>query len=74
MPGGTRLVEELSVGDEVMTLDHGPQKVRWIGCRAVDAQGVYAPVRITRGALGNTRDLLVSLQHRMLITGWRAQM
>jgi hypothetical protein len=40
----------------------------------VPAQGRLAPVRIAAGALGNARDLLVSPQHRMLLTGWKARL
>ena len=41
---------------------------------AVAGAGAGAPVLIPAGALGNTRDLLVSQQHRMLVTGWRAEL
>jgi hypothetical protein len=67
-------VEDLEVGDRVMTMDHGLQPIRWIGSRSVPAQGKLAPVRIAAGALGNARDLLVSPQHRMLLSGWKAKL
>jgi len=73
-PDGERLVEELRPGDRVDTLDNGPQVLRWIGRRRVQAQGAFAPVRFAPGALGNARALTVSPQHRILITGWRAEM
>lgn len=68
-------VEELGVGDLVITRDHGPQPLRWIGSKKVDAALLHAfdtmrPVRIRAGALGDTlprRDLYVSQQHRVLI-------
>ena len=71
---GLRPVEELQVGDLVVTRDHGLQPVRWAGRRAVAAQGAMAPIRFEAGALGNCRPLLVSPQHRMLITGSDATM
>lgn len=74
VPGGARRIEELRPGDLVETMDNGPQPVRWIGSRTVAGQGAMAPVRIACGALGNSRDLLVSPQHRMLVSDWRAQM
>jgi len=33
-----------------------------------------APVHLKAGALGNKRDLWVSPQHRMFISGWKAEM
>jgi hypothetical protein len=66
---GPRPVEALRRGDLVVTRDHGLQKLRWAGQRRVAALGSLAPVRFEAGVLGNTRPLLVSPQHRMLITG-----
>lgn len=74
-PAGERAVESLAVGDPVLTLDHGPQPVRWIGRRSVGrAEQRLEPrlraVRIAAGALGPgrpRRDLLVTQQHRILL-------
>lgn len=73
-PYGPRAIETLKAGDLVLTRDHGPQPLRWIGARGVEAKGDFAPIEIKSGALGNTRDLIVSPQHRMLLDGWRAEM
>ncbi|MCV2881362.1 Hint domain-containing protein [Actibacterium sp. XHP0104] len=73
-PRGERPVENLEPGDLVITADHGLQPIRWIGKRSVAAQDDLAPVRIRKGTLGNTRDLLVSPQHRMLLSGYRAEL
>lgn len=70
VPGGSRKVEGLRVGDLVLTADHGPQPVRWIGSRLVPAAGVPAPIAIAPGALGDgvpARRLVVSPQHRILV-------
>lgn len=72
-PGGPRPVEDLQVGDRVITADHGAQTVRWTGARQVAGLGPFAPIRFETGAIGNARPLRVSPQHRMLITGWRAE-
>lgn len=72
---GERLVEDIRVGDLVMTRDNGLQPVRWTGCRHVTAPEIaanpaLAPVRIAAGALGPRlpdQDLLVSQQHRVLV-------
>lgn len=74
VPGGAAAVEEIAVGDLVETLDHGAQRVRWVGRRTVPGTGDFAPVRIEAGALGNERALLVSPQHRMLVSGWMAEL
>ena len=71
---GLRLVEDLRAGDLVITRDHGLQPVRWAGRREVPAQGALAPIRFETGVLGNSRPLLVSPQHRMLIEGAEAAM
>lgn len=76
VPGGLRRVEELAAGDEVMTLDHGPQRIRWIGERTLNAAELAAspklrPVHILQGSLGQgqpERDLDVSRQHRMVVS------
>ncbi len=73
-PSGERLIESLVPGDLVQTQDHGAQPVRWIGQRRVAAQGRFAPILIRARALGNRRDLRVSPQHRMLLSGWRAEL
>ncbi|CUH41673.1 Hint domain-containing protein [Ruegeria atlantica] len=64
-------VENLRVGDRIPTLDHGLQTLRWVGSQTALASGAFTPVLIRAGAFGNDRDLLVSQQHRMLISDWR---
>ncbi|WP_353617624.1 Hint domain-containing protein [Roseobacter sp. TSBP12] len=73
-PEGPKFIETLSEGDLVHTLDEGPQPIRWIGSRRVEATGTLAPIRIKAGALGNFRDLTVSPNHRMMIRGPKAEM
>ena len=72
-PFGARKVDDLRVGDLVLTRDAGPQPVRWIGSTTVVPEGSeenLRPVRIRAGALGPgvpDRDLEVSPLHRMLV-------
>ncbi|UXX82747.1 Hint domain-containing protein [Roseovarius pelagicus] len=74
---GLRRVECLRVGDRIHTLDRGLQPLRWVGRQDVSADALrndkkLRPIRIAAGALGQglpRRDLLVSRQHRMLISG-----
>ncbi|TCL09956.1 Hint domain-containing protein [Shimia isoporae] len=70
---GMRKVEDLEPGDLVLTMDHGYQPVRWTGKRTVPARGTMAPIQFEQGAIGNDVPLRVSPQHRMLVTGWRAE-
>lgn len=81
-PAGEKLVEELSVGDRIVTRDHGVQPIRWIGATHLPAKALAArpdlrPVRIKAGALGPEtpiRDLSLSRQHRVLVRDWRADL
>ncbi|WP_051909644.1 Hint domain-containing protein, partial [Paenirhodobacter enshiensis] len=86
--GGTRIatargevaIKDLAEGDLVLTRDHGPQPLRWIGSTEVSQlrlvkQPKLRPIRIAAGALGFDsegaalphRDLTVSPQHRILV-------
>lgn len=66
-PQGSCAVEDLRLGDLVLTLDGGAKPIRWIGRSVVDGLGALAPIRIAKGALGNRRDLFVSPNHRLLL-------
>lgn len=71
---GEVAVERLAPGDLVMTLDEGPQPLRWTGQRTVLAAGPMAPVRVGAGAFGRHRTLWLSPQHRVLIRDPRAEL
>lgn len=71
---GSHRVEEIEAGDWVRTMDRGLQQVRWSGQRTVRAEGAFAPICVSKGSLGNSRQLLVSPQHRMLLSGWKAEL
>ncbi len=73
-PFGARAIETLNVGDYVNTVDDGPQQVRWIGQRTVSGLAHHAPVLFRKHAMGITRNLKVSPQHRVLLTGWKAEL
>lgn len=80
--GGVKPIEEVKVGDFVLTLDHGFQPVRWVGSVTLSAGQLLAnpkfrPVIIQRDAFGAgrpARDLTVSPQHRVLLDDWRAEL
>lgn len=65
--GAQRPIEALHVGDRVLTRDHGPQEIRWIGQQTVRATGSFAPIRIRAGTLNNASDLIVSPNHRLFV-------
>lgn len=72
---GERPVEALKVGDEVMTLDHGYQPIRWIGSRTISAdiqrsEPRLRPICLKARSLSAQlpyEDTYVSPQHRFLI-------
>lgn len=68
---GEVAVEDLVEGDLVVTAGNGLKPIRWIGKRTVPAAGEIAPICIAKGALGNSRDLLVSPAHRMVVSDAR---
>lgn len=73
-PRGEVRIENLKVGDKVITRDNGPRPIRWIGHRDLTAADFarephLRPVLITAGSLGPglpQRDMMVSPSHRML--------
>ncbi len=68
LPDGRQCeIEGLTPGDRVLTRDHGPQPVRWVGRATLRAVGAYAPVVISAGTLGNLGDLIVSPHHRVFL-------
>jgi Ca2+-binding RTX toxin-like protein len=75
-PKGEIAVEDLVVGDRVITRDNGIQVIRWIGRRDLTAADLTVndtlrAVMIRQGALGYglpERDMIVSPQHRILIS------
>ena len=71
---GEVAVEELAIGDMVETRDRGLRPLRWIGQRTVAALGRFAPVVIEAGTFGHHRRLVVSPQHRVLLTHWMAEL
>lgn len=65
--GEQRRIEDLQVGDKVLTRDDGPQAIRWIGQTTLRAVGEFAPIVIRKGALHNENDLRLSPDHRIFV-------
>lgn len=60
-------IEHLVPGERVLTRDHGPQPIRWIGRTTLRARGSFAPVVISAGTMGNEGDLIVGPHHRLFL-------
>ena len=68
--------QNLKEGDKILTRDNGMQTLAWVGKRKLYAQELairpeFNPIYIKAGALGDNvpeRDLVVSPNHRMLIS------
>lgn len=73
-PDGPRAVETLREGDLVSTADHCSKPVIWTGQRRVAGRGGLAPIRFAPGSIGNDQTLCLSPQHRVMISGWRAEL
>lgn len=81
-PNGDCLVQDLKVGDLVITLDNGLQEIRWIGRKKITGARMQAyphlrPILIRKDAFGlncPNADLYISPQHRMLLGGHRVNL
>lgn len=60
-------IEDLRIGDKVLTRDDGAQEIRWIGQNTLRANGDFAPIVIKAGTLNNANDLVVSREHRLFV-------
>ncbi len=76
-PAGQTLVEDLSIGDDVLTASGEVRPVKWIGKRGYMPRVVAAnkktqPILFRAGSLADgipCRDLFVSAQHAMFLDG-----
>ncbi len=73
-PKGDVAVEDLEIGDLVLTRDHGPQRLRWIGRCHRRAEGVNAPITFAANAIGVHGPISVSPNHRVLLRSEMAEL
>lgn len=81
-PRGEVQVQDLHVGDRVVTRDNGLQEIRWIGAKPMSWKDFAAnthlkPVLVQAGSLGfglPERDMMVSPNHRVLVANDRTQL
>lgn len=79
-PKGEIAVEALRPGDKVFTRDNGIQEIVWAGSRALSGEELVEtpklqPILVRAGSLGPSvpeHDLLLSPNHRVLMTSHRA--
>jgi Hint domain/RTX calcium-binding nonapeptide repeat (4 copies) len=76
-PTGDMPIEQLAIGDLVITADGSPRRIRWLGYRSFTTRFLkpdsrMLPVTVKAGALGDNlprRDLHVSPGHSLLMDG-----
>ncbi|WP_421907043.1 Hint domain-containing protein [Mameliella sp.] len=74
-PEGERKVEDLSIGDKILTADGSETTVKWLGVQTLNGvlgEASRQMVRISAGALGDGlphSDLTVTADHGMIIDG-----
>jgi len=81
-PAGLRRAIDLEAGDLVETVEHGAQRILWVGKKAVNFERhpqltKHQPIIFEPGAIDGTlplKQLRLSPQHRVLVTGWRAEL
>lgn len=69
---GNLPVEDLRVGDRVLTVDSGFQTIRWVGHRTLNRAELAAnphlrPIIVRKHAFGNVRKMRVSPQHGLYL-------
>ncbi len=66
---GSRPIENLKLGDMVVTHDHGPQPIRWIIKQELASLGRAAPVKLHAPFFDLTSDITVAQNQRVMISG-----
>jgi hypothetical protein len=66
---GKRPVEDIAVGERVWTEADGFRSVLWHGVESVPARGLLAPLRLPRGTLGLSDDLVLAAGHHLRLSG-----
>lgn len=78
-PRGEVSVENLRVGDKVITRDNGIQEIRWMGAKEMGWHDFalnphLRPIMVKAGSLGHglpERDMMLSPNHRLLVANDR---
>ncbi len=67
-------VQDLKPGTLVQTKDRGLQPLIWVGKSTLPAKTDTFPIKLAAGFLENDRALIVSPQHRILVSGVLAEL
>ena len=70
---GQIAIENLAVGALIRCQDGQFRPAKWIGHTTVRAVGSFAPIVFAKGAIGNESELILSPQHRVYLSGWKAE-
>lgn len=78
-PDGPVAVENLTAGDRVETFDNGPQPLLDVTSTRLSENTLRSepnlrPIVFQPGIFGNTREMRLSPQHRVLVRGWNAEL
>lgn len=81
-PSGPRRIEDLKIGDEVITADQGAVKIKWVGAKKLSSDECadfddLSPIHVAKDAFGPgvpAQPLMVSPLHRMLLRGPQTQL
>lgn len=73
-PFGVQRADRLRVGDPVLTLDGGVQRLVWVGKKYLPSGCGQGPIEFEAGALGNDMPLRVSPMHRVLVRSPMAEL
>lgn len=68
-PSGPVRADRLTVGDGVITADHGAQPVRWMRAQTMPGFGSLTPVRLRAPYFGACADLVVAPNTHVLMRG-----
>lgn len=68
-PQGTRPIETLRPGDQVLSSDGNVHAVRHVASRMVPAMGLMRPLTLRAPFLGLSRDLVIGPHQRLIISG-----
>lgn len=73
-PNGVVPVETLGPQHKVTTIDNGICPILWVGAKTLLGVGASAPVVFEAGSIGNTKRLVTSQNHRIMLASPLAEL